>query len=136
MLHLVYLAFVRVSAVVAKGTFFKDALCRTAEMSELPNKYDLLAAQLSSVTSECGRWRSSAQERINDTINFRAFVDTSKNKVKLLEGQDVAVSEKKQAITFEQDAYAAKRNGLQALMCCYQDACIHLVKRLDDEGVG
>lgn len=57
MIDVVDFGFERVLAVVAVDAPAGDALLRTAEVSRLQLKYDRLAAQLSSVTSQCDTWR-------------------------------------------------------------------------------
>lgn len=92
-------------------------------------------AQLNSVISEYGTWRSLARERRYDVFNLRVLLDTYKENFKLLQGHIVAVQKKIEAAAFERDACESKLGLLQALLSPYRDACNHVSSRLNDEEV-
>lgn len=84
-----------VSAAVAGEVLSDDGLRLTAEMSEIQVKYGRLAVELSSVSSECGTWRSMARERGDDTNRLLPLLNTSRDEFKLLESQVAAVQKKR-----------------------------------------
>lgn len=135
MIDVVYFAFGHVSAPDATEVSFSDALRRTVEVFEFKIKYDRPAALLSSVTSECGTWRSLPCKRGDDITILRASLHTSKNEFELPEGQIAVISKEKEAAVFEQDASNAKVDCLHAFSGHYRDACSHVAKRMCDEGV-
>lgn len=96
------------SAVFAGASSFIDALRRIAEVFELHISYDLLAAQISSITSECGTSGSFAQDRGNHNIKLRALRGLYKDKFNLLESPFAVMQKYKGAFALAQDACIAK----------------------------
>lgn len=125
----------RGSAPVAGDVSFNDALGRTAEVGELQMECDRLVAQLCSVTLEGDSCRSLARDWDDDTMNPQASLDTSKYEHERLEGQNTVSQKEKEAVAFERETCNTKAGRVQVLFRRCRDACNHIAKSLNDEGV-